>query len=453
MRLGIPRARAGGLAAAALATMLTLPPGTASADPASATVTITATPARVVTGGTAAISGTVTEAGSPVPDTTVNVETSNAISGWATRQATTDAAGRWSLTVRVTVDVTADAGAADIPSNQASTTIAAVASAQLSLPASVPRPLLLDPARVSAAPAGYVSYALQVRQAGSATWRNEPDASGVWGAKAGTIYVRAVASGAGPGLVTAGASPPVEVTVRDGKAPGWLTELNRYRALNDAPPVAEDASLSHADALHVRYMSMTGDYSHAESPRSKWYTKLGAEAGESSDLFNGDPDPIQGWARAPYHALSELGRSATLAGYAQDISTYGYAALWVSASTSLLQPGGLYYQFPANGKTTSLLTYYGAEAPDPISGCPQAWRTREDNWQGIGLPLIFGDQHTVSKPAATLTSGGSPLRVCLVNVGSTVFVIPLLPLKTRRTYAVTVRYAGKLQSAWAFHTD
>jgi hypothetical protein len=61
----------------------------------------------------------------------------------------------------------------------------------------------------------------------------------------------------------------------------------------------------------------------------------------------------------------------------------------------------------------------------------------------------------VAKPSATLTSGRTSLSVCVVNAGiygNAIFVIPLLPLNTRHTYTVTVKYNGKVQSHWSFRT-
>jgi hypothetical protein len=295
-------------------------------------------------------------------------------------------------------------------------------------------------------PVGFVMPVLQVRAAASTVWRTAPDTSGVWGTKAGVLYVRAVVP-AQAGLFAQGISAAVKVTVGTGKVPGWLRELNAYRAQNNAPPVAENALFSHGDSLHIRYMEKTGQFTHEENPHSKWYTALGAEAGGSSDLALGEGDPVAAWAAAPYHAWSELSKYNTLAGFSAD---GGFAALWTEgSSTSLLNPVQPLYQFPANGKTTGLLTYSGGELPNPLSSCPRAWQ----NAPSVGLPIIFGNQRSVTRPSATLTSGRVSLRACVVNAGAGVFVIPLLPLNARHTYTVTVTYNGKVQSRWSFRTS
>lgn len=131
-----------------------------------------------------------------------------------------------------------------------------------------------------------------------------------------------------------------------------------------------------------------------------------------------------------------------------------YAALWVDSLTSVLTVRGPQYQFPASKTTTWLLSYAGGEEPDPLATCPAAWRRRIEQLFGtVGLPIIFGNLNTVSKPTASVTVRGKALRVCVVNAGNAVFVIPLLPLAPHRTFTVTVSYRGKLQSRWYFRTS
>lgn len=455
--MGFPPAAGGrriaAMALAPVAALLTAglmaSPGSALADSGNANLTIAA-PARAATGSTVTIRGTLTQAGAPVAGSPVTVTAYDALTGAdSTRQPATNAAGEWSATVKVTGDLQVTASAGAVASNQASAVVTAVATATLRLAASVPRPWLLDLAKVTAAPASYTFPVLQVRAVGSRVWRTAPDTSGVWGTRPATIFVRAVVPGQA-GLFSQGTSAVVKVVVGTGKVPAWLRELNAYRTLNDAPPVAENPVFTHGDWLHIRYMEKTGDFSHSENPKSKWYTPAGAQAGESSDLAFGDPDPIAGWAAAPYHALSELSKYNTVAGHSTDGF---YAALWTyGSSTSLLNPGQPLYQFPGNGRTTGLLSFAGNETPDPLSSCPRAWQ----NAWSVGLPIIFGNQRTVTKPSATVTSGRLSLRLCVLSAGiygNAVFVIPLQPLNAHHTYTVTVRYAGKVQSRWSFHTS
>ncbi len=313
----------------------------------------------------------------------------------------------------------------------------------LRLGTTVKRPYLLDVTEVTVTPAGS-PYLIQTRRSGTTRWYTEAQNLGAWAPFPGKLQVRAVTDN--PGLTTQAVSPAVTITVQNGRVPAWVSELNRYRAVNDAAPVPEYAWLSRADGLHVRYMIKTGDYTHIENPHSRWYTKAGAQAGAASDLFLGEPDPINGWARAPYHAMPELSKFGTLAGFAQG---GGFSALWVDPiwTTATIRPP--YWQFPANGKRTSLLTYYGAELPDPVSHCPRPASG------GYGLPIIYGNQNQVIRPTATLTVGHTRLPACTVNAGlygAAVFVIPLQPLAQHRTFTVTVYYKQKRQSRWSFST-
>jgi uncharacterized protein YkwD len=318
-------------------------------------------------------------------------------------------------------------------------------SLKLTIAATVSHPLLVDVAHVKVSPSG-TAYTLQTRRAGTSRWFAAPDTLGVWGTAPGSFAVRAVTTNSDDTQVT---SNVATVTVKNGKVPSWLAELNHYRALNNAAPVAQDPSLSHADALHVRYMIKTGDFTHYENTKSKWYTAAGARAGTSSDLAEGIPDPINAWARAPYHALSEVGKYGTLAGFAQ---AGGYAALWVDVDTSVRVARPPFYQYPANGKTTSLLTFYGDETPNPVANCP---RPSVDADRPYGLPIIYGNAKQVSHPSATVTANGKKLRTCVVNAGEygdAVFVIPWVGLRQHETITVSVSYQGKLQSRWRFKT-
>jgi hypothetical protein len=318
-------------------------------------------------------------------------------------------------------------------------------SLKLSIAATVSRPLLVDVAHVKVSPTGTV-YTLQTRRAGTSRWFAALDTVGVWGTAPGSFSVRAVTTNSDDAEVTSNAAT---VTVKKGKIPSWLSELNSYRALNNAAPVAQYPRLSHADALHVRYMIKTGDFTHYENSKSKWYTAAGAQAGTSSDLAEGISDPINAWARAPYHALSEVGKYGTLAGFAQ---AGGYAALWVDLDTSARLVKSPFYQYPANGKTTSLLTYYGDESPNPVAHCP---RPSADADRPYGLPIIYGNAKQISHPSASVAANGRKLRTCVVNAGEfgdAVFVIPWVSLPQHETITVSVSYQGKLQSRWRFKT-
>jgi hypothetical protein len=436
----------------AVAASMLLVPAQARAQGAEV-LTLTAPVQSAPSGTEVTFAGTLTDGGQPATSAAVDVTISSYTDG-SSEAVTTSGTGTFSVPVTVDSTTTVTAVSEDGDSNDASVTVTAVASATLKLAtATLPRPYLLDAATIDLAPAGLAESTLQVRPAGTTGWTTAPDGGGVWGTKAGQIQARVLVTA--PGVAATGVSPVLTVTVRNGRIPAWLQQLNHVRTLNNARPVAENALWSHGDALHIRYMDHTGDFSHTEDPKSKWYTKLGAEAGESSDLLDGQvPNAVDFWARAPYHALSEEDRTATLAGFA---ATGGYSALWTSSVQPQLTYRGPDYQFPAAGKTAWLLNYVSGEIPDPLSTCPKAWRNRDNPLAATytGLPIIYGTSGAIRKPTATVTTGRTSLRVCVVTAGiygNAVFVIPLYPLRPHRSYTVTVKYAGKQQSCWTFKT-
>jgi hypothetical protein len=436
----------------ALAASMLLAPASARAQ-AAEILTLTAPVNSVPSGTEVTFTGTLTQGGQPAASASVDVTISSYTDG-GTETVTTSATGTFSVPVTVDSTTTVTAVSGDGQSNDASVTVTAIATATLKLAtATVPRPYLLDAATIQLAPADWAEGTLQVRPVGTTAWTTAPDSGGVWGTRGGQIQARVLVEA--PGVAAPGVSPVVTVTVQNGRIPVWLQQLNHVRTLNNARPVAENPLWSHGDALHIRYMDHTGDFSHTEDPKSKWYTKLGAEAGESSDLLDGQvPNAVDFWARAPYHALSEEDRTATLAGFA---ATGGYSALWTSSVQPQLTYRGPDYQFPAAGKTTWLLNYVSGEIPDPLSTCPRAWRNRDNPFAATytGLPIIFGTSRAITKPTASVTTGRTSLRVCVVNAGiygNAVFVIPLYPLRPHRSYTVTLKYAGKQQSRWTFKT-
>jgi hypothetical protein len=332
------------------------------------------------------------------------------------------------------------------------------------------RPYLLNAATVAVKPAGAeAGFRLQTRTSSNVRWITAADRRGVWGGGPGRFQVRAVTVDSD--LAEAGASNVVTMTVLDGRMPAWLLQLNSVRAQYGAGKVAEDRALSVLAALHVRYMSRTGDYAHTENPRSPWRTAGGARAGLSSDLMAGSADPIGVWATAPFHALVMIDRAVSVAGYANDGS---YAALWPDSSTSTRSFGTLPATFPASGAQTSLSTYWGSESPEPLTSCPAAWRDAANSFDGpgVGLPLIASFDRAPVKTAARLVTGSRTVPVCAITESTyrnpdrraqavgrailaehhSVLMIPLRPLAPKHTYIVTVTASAHPVAHWGFRT-
>ncbi|MCW2540624.1 MAG: hypothetical protein JWN95_2349 [Frankiales bacterium] len=436
-------------------------------------LTMTSSAASVVSGAAVTLSGVMTSSADarPVVGARVNLSLVSAI-GSRTLVVTTNDAGLWRTmpVIIYTTTVTAypvEYGYLAAPA----LTVAAQAQVSLALAtATASRPYLLDAAKVTVRPSGAESgFRLQTRVTSTARWTAAADQRGVWGGGAGRLQVRAVTIVSS--LAAAGVSNIVTVMIGKDRMPAWLIELNAVRALYGAGKVAEDRALSVKDALHVRYMSRTGDYAHTENPRSKWHTVGGAQAGLSSDLMQGSSDPVQVWATAPFHALAMMDRTVSLAGYANDGS---YSALWPDSSTSTRSFGALPATFPASGTTASLSTYWGLESPEPLTSCPAAWRNAANilGGPGIGLPLIASLAKAPTDTAAQLVTGRSRIPVCVITESTyrnadrpgqalgreilaehhSVLIIPLRPLAPKHTYVVTVTTSGHRVAHWGFRS-
>jgi hypothetical protein len=222
---------------------------------------------------------------------------------------------------------------------------------------SIARPLLLDEAKTSALPQDAVDeVVLESRKIGTTNWVTQPDTRGVWESTSGTYEVRIAATLGADGSTIY--SAPTRYTVKAAAVPTWLRTLNSVRATAGASPVAEYTVLSKKDAKHVNYLVHQGYLSHEETKSSKYYTKDGDEAGRSSDLALGG-SPITQLAAAPFHALSLLSRTASVAGYA---AKDGYGAVWPDAMFSTRGQTSPVLRFPAPGKATTIRSYSGGES-------------------------------------------------------------------------------------------
>jgi hypothetical protein len=193
--------------------------------------------------------------------------------------------------------------------------------------------------------------------------------------------------GIGTGLATATAATP---------SPGWLTEINRYRAGAGLAPVADQPDWDAGILDHLTYVAKTpkpqvdGAYAslHTENPASAYYTAAGARAGARSDLYFGADDLspvafVDGWLSAPFHAIGLLRARLTTVAFAS-AGNGGSAGLDVISGLSSDGPATTRpILFPGDGMSTNLTSYTGSESPDPLETC---------GWGGpgtdYGVPLI-----------------------------------------------------------------
>ncbi len=260
-------------------------------------------------------------------------------------------------------------------------------------------------------------------------------------------------------------------TAASATVPSWLAAVNGYRTASGLAPVTENAVWSSGIDVHLTYLArtpasdFTGAYAslHTENPASPYYTAAGASAAQSSDLYEGVSSPraaIEGWMAAPFHAIGILRAQLRQVGFAFTAS-YSSAGLDVIRGlTGSVSPVPVLY--PGPGAASSLTSYAGNEAPNPLETC---------HWRAAGLPLIA---LLPSTPAATTSAtlvarGGIRVPTCLVDqytyrttdaiYGPTgrdiltfnhaLLVIPAHPLTDTR-YTATIRQSGRPPIVWSF---
>ncbi len=294
------------------------------------------------------------------------------------------------------------------------------------------------------------------------------------------------------GLVTAalfsamtltGAAAPARSSALAGTAtPAWLSEINLYRAAAGLAPVTDQPAWDLGIEDHLTYLAdtpasyLTGPYAsaHTENPASPYYTAAGAKEGASSDLFQGavgfsDVNFIDGWLKAPFHAVGMLRPNLTQVAFASEPST-GDAGLDVISGLGQAPAATSPVLFPGPGMTTDL-TSFGGELPDPTQSCAPAFQGTP-----VGLPLVMLLPNDPDPSlAATLTgpdgsvqssaNGGlcivddhtyhstdpiyGPTGAAILQGDRAVFLIPATPLTWGR-YQVSVSQPGQAAINWSF---
>lgn len=205
----------------------------------------------------------------------------------------------------------------------------------------------------------------------------------------------------------------------------WLTTLNFYRASAGLAPVRHDPELSRRSALHARYVVKANEFGHAENPASPFYTKDGHDAAQKGLVGAGrelhsDRSEIEGWMRAPFHAIRIVDPTITAVGYGRfdDRGAKGFR----HASVLYIKRPPIHYLdgvrtpvapaiWPSRHSAVPLSRFFGIEFPDPIAYCPGYTFT-------AGLPIVANAGDDVTVKSVELTEDDAPIAFCAIHRGT-----------------------------------
>ena len=253
--------------------------------------------------------------------------------------------------------------------------------------------------------------------------------------------------------------------------PEWLTTVNAYRAASGLGPITNDPVLQSGVDKHVKYLSATASLVHDEDPANPLYSAEGALAAKQSLLggWDGadrtDRQIIEDWMAAPFHAVHILeprlqrgaftstrapGGALTVAGV---INVTGGIGKKVAVKEPIL--------FPGRGSIVPMTSFL-AEVPDPLTACPGYVAP-------TGLPILAMFPTAPTAAGATLTQGGNPLEICiidrnypnpnsgaqatgryLVNQKNLVMIIPRKQFVAGSSYDVSVDGGTAGKVTWSF---
>ena len=223
----------------------------------------------------------------------------------------------------------------------------------------------------------------------------------------------------------------VRPTVNEAGSPTeWLDVLNNYRALVQSRVVVEDASLSRADLMHVKYLftnygEAIGDWHalgaemHQERPGNPGFSPEGLDAARHSDVVYewllGTPGgwAIEWWMATPFHRPSLLNPFLERVGYANECHDK-FCAAALDAVSGLPPLRAVPYAkpllFPPDGARIGSGRLSRGEWPNPSAPCPGF----RDPGMAITLMLGINVPASLSRCSIEEVSGPNPgkLDVC-----------------------------------------
>jgi len=261
------------------------------------------------------------------------------------------------------------------------------------------------------------------------------------------------------------ASSPASPVVRTVASTAWLDRLNAWRVSTGVPTLAENTSWSSGDYAHAVYMVKNNLVTHYETPGTPYYTAAGDLAAQKSNIYvssstsTTDPQAIDWWMQAPFHALGLMDPRLSTTGFGsyREVKSGWQLGAAVDVIRGNSFSGGTYpVYFPGNGTQEPLTSYDGYESPNPLSAC-------SGYSAPSGLPVFVqlgGNVSTVAGAVHSFTGNGTPLDHCVIDstnstLGSSlkmrgaVILIPRRPLQTGVTYTVAL-YVNSRPYTWSF---
>ena len=258
---------------------------------------------------------------------------------------------------------------------------------------------------------------------------------------------------------------PAHIDTKPAAAPGWLNELNTWRASTGLSNLTENSTWSAGDYSHGLYMVKNDLVTHYETPGVPYYTTAGDTAAQDSNIYvssttaTTDEQSIDWWMQAPFHAMGLMDPRLVQTGFGsyREVKSGWQMGAAVDVLRGNSFSGGQYpVYFPGNGTSEPLTSYGGGEFPDPLQACP-------GYSVPTGLPVfvqVGGGVSTTAGAVHSFTGNGVALAHCVIDstnaaLGSYlrtrggVILIPRQPLQNGVTYKVNLTVNGA-PYAWSF---
>ena len=244
----------------------------------------------------------------------------------------------------------------------------------------------------------------------------------------------------------------------------WLDRLNQWRTSTGVSTLTENSTWSAGDYSHSLYMVKNDLVTHYETPGTPYYTVDGDAAARNGNIqvnsttATTDPQAIDWWMAAPFHAMAMMDPRLTQTGFGsyREVKSGWQEGGTLDTIRGNSFTGGQYpVYFPGRNTNEPLATYTGGEFPNPLQACPGYAAP-------TGLPVFIeiGGNVNTTVSAHSFSANGVALNHCVIDSSASavssylytrgaVILVPQLPLQTGVTYSVSLTVNGTPYS-WSF---